>query len=48
MNTTSSTLDHEAGYTTEQIERHHDQRARSAHRRRWLLGAGAAAAIAAG
>jgi type IV secretory pathway VirB10-like protein len=48
MSTKSATLDHEVGYTTEEIERYHDHQDRSARRRRWLLGAGAAVAVTGG
>jgi hypothetical protein len=48
MNTKSSTLDHQTGYTTEEIERYYDHQERSARRRRWLLGAGAGAILASG
>jgi hypothetical protein len=48
MSTKSATLDHEAGYTTEEIERYHDQQDRSARRRRWLLGTGVAVVVAGG
>lgn len=43
MNTTPSTLDHDAGYTTDEIIYRHEQQARSARIRRWLLGTGAVA-----
>ena len=42
MSTKSAALDHRAGDTTQEIERYHDQQERSARRRRWLLGTGAA------
>ena len=48
MSTKSSTLDHDAGYTTDEIQRYHDQQDRSARRRRWLRGARAAVVIAGG